>query len=244
MKKRWMVLVAVVAIAVMVFGVISTGAWFSDTKTSPTSQIASGTLVLREAGITSFNLGTITNMAPGDKTPDAVIYIINDGSLPLGWVGGLDFSSTDEKLYEALYVDYAQMEFLKPGGGTWEPTDNFITNGVGSGLYGAAFNYMAAPPLSKFGVISLKAWDNNALMTPGFPYEHEGALKPGYSYKLTLRFGFAEGAGNEYQGNVAAPLNIKFKVNATQLTTGALNALNPGLGIHLTWMNEQIAKQP
>ena len=245
MKKKWTILIALVAIAVMVFGVLSSGAWFTDTKTTKSNTFTAGTLVLGGPGIKSFTVGDITNMAPGDKTGYATIGIKNKGTTPLAWFGNWEFSGTDNKLYDALYVDFAKMEFLAPDGTTpWESMDNFIEDGVGAGTYKAGIDSsMLASPLNKFGVISLHAFDNNASMTPGFSFEHMGALKTNYSYKLTVRFGFAEGAGNDYQGSVAGPLNVKFTVNAVQITEGALDALNLGLSTHKTWLDEQIAKQ-
>jgi len=223
-----------------------TFAYFSDTETTTNNTFTAGTLELDGAGFASFDLGSITaNMAPGDLTQTVTITINNTGSLPLAWFGGIELSG-GTLLREALFVNYAQMEFVKPDGTTsWEPTgtDNFIANGVGAGTYASAFAYLASPPESKFGVISLDAWDNNALMTPGFPYEHMGALKPDYAYRLTLQFGFAPLAGNEYQGDNASPVNMVFKAYATQVNAGALNALNPGLSVHLTWLDQQLAKQ-
>jgi hypothetical protein len=81
-------------------------------------------------------------------------------------------------------------------------------------------------------------------MVPGSVYEHAGALKPNYSYKLTVRFGFAPTAGNEYQG--LGPVTAKLQVNATQINSAALEAQGvpaataPGL---VTWANSQIADQ-
>ena len=247
-KGNVTILASIFVIATMMFSMgLGTMAYFTDTKTSAVSTFTAGTLKLDDDGFASFNLGTI-DMAPGDLTTKASITIINDGSLPLAWFGGLEVSG-GALLREAIYIDDAQMEFLDKWGNAnaWsngEPTDHFITAGVGSGTYASAFAYLAALPESKFGVISLKAWDNNALMTPGFPYEHMGALNPGYMYRLTIRFGFASGAGNEYQGDVTNPVTITFKVYATQVNAGALDALKSGLSIHLGWLNTQLSHQP
>ena len=244
MKGNVTILASIVVIATMMFSMgLGTMAYFSDTKTSAGSTFTAGTLILDETGFDSFDLGDIVeNMAPGDLSDTVVITIRNDGTLPLAWFGGLEVSG-GALLREAIYIEDAQTEFL----GGWfpvEPTDHFITNGVGSGTYASAFGYLAAPPYSKFNVISLKAWDDNALMCPGQGYEHMGALNPGYSYKLTLRFGFAAGAGNEYQGDVTSPVTISFKVYATQVNAGALNALKPTLSNHLVWLNTQLSHQP
>lgn len=240
MKAKWMVLVSVIAIAVMVIGVLGTGAWFTDTKTSGTSTISSGTLLLNGEGISGFTLGTIENMAPGDKTPEAVVIVKNDGTIPLVWFGDLVVSG-DGWMKEAVYIDYAKMEFVAKPGGTWgEPTDNFITNGRGSGPSPSWYNTLA--DLSPFHVNTLKVFDGTTGMGTA-PYEFMGALKTGYSYKLTLRFGFAELAGNEYQGK--GPLNLSFKVVATQVKEGAVQAVNPAWAAPslITWANTQLGNQ-
>jgi len=219
-----------------------TYSYFSDTKTSASNTFTAGTLKLDGTGFTSFNLGSIVgNMAPGDLSDYASITIENTGTLDLAWFG--DWVITGGvKLREAIYIDSATMRFYCPDGiNTWEPTDNFITNGVGSGPYPAWYNSLAS--LSKFVVVSLDVWDgNNGMGTT--PYEHMGALKHGYSYKLTIRFGFAKDAGNEYQGDAVNPVNISFKVDATQINAGALEALHPTFSNHLIWLQQQIAKQP
>jgi hypothetical protein len=236
-KKTLALLIAIAILGVMAFGMISSGAWFTDTATSDTNSLSSGTLSIDDAKLSQVNLGTISNMAPGDKTGDVVIVIENNGTIPLAWFGDLIIGNS--VLKDAIYIDYAQMEFLKPGGGSWEPTDNFISDGVGDGDYPTWYNTLAG--LSTFKVITLKNFDANNGMG-STPYEFMGALKPGYSYKLTLRFGFAEGAGNDYQH--AGPLTVSFKADATQITAGALDAIQAGFGTnHLTWMNDQIVKQ-
>lgn len=220
---------------------IGTYAYFSDTETSPATTFTAGTLELNGPGIANFNLGTIGNMAPGDKTGDAVIYIQNVGTVPLGWFGDLVISGGN-KLREAIYIDYALMQFE---GGSWaEADDNFILNGRGSGPYPGEYNKFA--DLSPFKVLTLKNFDGGPFMNPGTGYEFMGALKPGYAYRLTLRFGFAEGAGNEYQGSVTSPVNISFKVDATQVKKEALKLLVPTLADAPWtegWMNGQLANQ-
>lgn len=219
-----------------------TFAYFSDTETTANNTFTAGTLELDEAGFASFDLGAITaNMAPGDFTNNVTIIIKNTGSLPLAWFGDWVITGGN-KLREAIYINYAQMEFIAPPGGTWsEVTDNFIANGVGSGTYPGWFNTLAA--MSPFGVVTLNNWDGNNGMG-STPYEHMGALKPGFSYKLTIGFGFAAAAGNEYQGDVVNPVNIRFEVDATQVNKGALDAIQPTFGTtHLVWLNAQLANQ-
>ena len=233
-----------ILVSMMVIGLVATlagaglYAYFSDTETSTSNTFTAGTLdiSLGESETTEISIG---NMAPGDVTGDWVITITNDGTLDLAWFGNLVVTGGD-KLREAIYIDYAKMEFLP---GPWEPEDNFIADGVGSGPYPGWYNYLAG--LSPFGVVTLKNFDDNEGMCPGTPYEFMGALKPDYSYKLTLRFGFAKDAGNEYQGDATNPVTISFKVDATQVNAAALDALNPPLPLsnYLSWLEAQIAKQ-
>jgi hypothetical protein len=237
MNKLWKPALLFAAIAVMAIGVLSSGAWFTDTASGTGAELYSGTLSIDDAKLSIAELGTVSNMAPGDVTDEAVIVIKNDGTIPLAWFGDLVVSNS--YLKDAIYIEYAQMEFLAPDGvTTWEPTDNFITDGVGSGPYPAWYDTLAG--MSTFGVVTLDVFDGNNGMGSA-PYEFMGALNPGYRYKLTLRFGFAGGAGNDYQGR--GPLNLSFKVEATQVTADALNAFESGFGTHETWLNAQLAKQ-
>jgi len=239
MNKKILASILVIGILALAMG-YGTYSYFSDTKTSTSNTFTAGTLKLDSDGFATFDLGAIVgNMAPGDLSGTASITIKNTGSLPLVWLG--DWVITGGvKLREAIYIDDATMEFLDKTGtpGIWEPTDHFITNGVGSGPYPGWYNYLAS--LSHFGVVSLDVWDgNNGMGTT--PYEHVGALKPGYAYKLTVRFGFAKDAGNEYQGDVTDPVTIKFKVDATQANPDALKTLTSWAD--WTWINAQLAKQ-
>jgi len=244
MNKKILASIFVIGILALAMG-YGTYSWFSDTKTSTSNTFTAGTLdiSLGESETTEISIG---NMAPGDVTGDWVITIKNDGTLNLAWFGDLVVTG-GSMLRDVIYIDYAQMEFLDKNGNPnalWpEPTDNFILNGVGSGLYPDWYNTLAG--LSTFGVITLKNFDGNNGMGVA-PYEFMGALKPEYSYRLTLRFGFAKGAGNEYQGDVAGPVTISFKVDATQVNAEAIHAINsawaaPAL---VDWMNTQLSHQP
>lgn len=238
-SKKILASIVVIGMLTLAMG-YGTYSWFSDTKTSQSNTFTAGTLKLDGAGFAVFDLGDTSNMAPGDLTAYANVTIKNVGTLPLAWFGDWEITG-GIKLREAIYIDYAKMEFLRPDGTTtWESTDNFITNGVGSGPYPSWYNYLAS--LSKFSVVTLDVWDGNNGMGCA-PYEHMGALMPGYSYRLTVRFGFAAGAGNEYQGDAVSPVTIKLRVDATQVNAGALNALKPTFSNHLIWLNDQLDKQ-
>lgn len=223
-------------VAVMVYGLIGSGAWFTDTVTSDENVIQAGTLSINDAALSQATIAVL-NMAPGDVTDDVVLYITNNGTIDLAWFGDLVIEG-DSTLKGAIYIDYAKMEFL---GGSWaEPEDNFITDGVGSGPYPGWYNTLAAS--SPFGVVTLDVFDGSNGMGVA-PYEFMGALKPGFAYKLTLRFGFAKEAGNEYQN--LGPLTITFKTDATQINAEAIDALHSGWAASslVDWFNIQIANQ-
>jgi predicted ribosomally synthesized peptide with SipW-like signal peptide len=237
MNKFWKPALLLAAVAVMVIGMLGSGAWFTDTATSATNSLTSGTLSIEDAKLSEDTLGTIAPMAPGDKTGEVVIVVKNNGNLPLFWVGNLVIEGP-AKLKEAIYIDYAMMQFE---GGSWaEADDNFITNGVGSGLYPTDYN--AAAALNKFHKIGLNVFDGRNFMGVT-PNEFMGALKPGYNYRLTLKFGFAEGADNSYQG--LGPLTIKFVANAMQPKAEAIHAYNGGWDSNYmqSWALGQIANQ-
>lgn len=251
--------VAVIAF-VAAIAVGATSAYFSDTATSSTNTFTSGTLSLKNEGLVDAPAITIPNMAPGDVSPEYSIIIKNDGSMNLAWLGNWQFDGGvdgETDLKNALYIDYAKMEFLAPNGTTsWlddattgygpvsgpatdtNGQDVFIENGTGHGPYSSWYTTLAGA--SPFGVVSFNKWNDNAGMVPGSVYEHAGALKPGYSYKLTVKFGMAAGATDLYQG--LGPVTAKLQVNATQLVSSQISALT-GSWADMTWLNNQIADQ-
>jgi predicted ribosomally synthesized peptide with SipW-like signal peptide len=250
MKKLLFTIMACVLSLGLVGGAF---AYFTDTETSSTNSFTAGTLTLDSAGIASATPIVISCMAPGDVTGEYVITIKNTGCIDLAWLGDWQFTGGGgtPDLMDALYIDYAKMEFLASDGTTvWlddattgyeaDGSDIFIMNGVGHGPYPSWYNTLAAA--STFGLLSLNKWNNNAGMVPGSVYEHAGALKQGYSYKLTVKFGFASGAGNTYQN--LGPVTAKLVVNATQIVASQIQALTGGWPYgDLSWLNAQIADQ-
>lgn len=256
------ILMSLMAIVLLVIGLVGAGtaAYFSDTATSAGNTFTAGTLDIGEEGLTDAAVITLDNMAPGDVSGPFVVVITNAGSLNLAWLGDWQFEG-DPDLMDALYIASARMEFLAPDGSpSWldddttgygpgggaatndNGQDNFITNGTGSGPYSGWYTTLAG--LSEFSVVTFNNWNDNAGMVPGSVYEHAGALKPNYSYRLTVTFGMAPGAGNVYQD--LGPVTASLTVNATQINAAALElqgvpaASAPGL---VTWMNAQIADQ-
>jgi hypothetical protein len=229
---------------------LGSGAWFTDTATSDPNVIYSGTLSIKDEDLSTAVLPPITNMAPGEVTDEVEIVIKNDGNIDLAWFGDLVVTGSPT-LKQAIYIHTATMEFLSPDGEPWidDPgapspytADNFIAAGVGAGPYPGTYNALAAQ--SPFGLVTLSTFDGTSAMGTA-PYEFVGALKPNYSYKLTLQFGFATGAGNGYQN--LGPLNISFTAKATQIKLAAVDAYFPGNtwddSIVNTWMPNQILDQ-
>ncbi len=236
-KKSIVLLMSVAMIAILAYGVIGSGAWFSDSATSSANTITTGTLSIDDGQLSKATIN-VPNLAPGDVTGDIVFYITNNGNVNLAWLGDLSFTDPSGGLADVIYIDYAQMEFL---GGSWaEPTDNFISNGRGSGDWPSAYNTTA--DLSEYHVITLENFvaGRNFMGVP--PYEFAGALRPGYAYRLTLRLGMVKAAGNEYQH--LGPMTLTLKVDATQVNLDAIQILSPNMdGSNMNFFNTQITNQ-
>lgn len=240
MNKK--LIISLVMIGVMAFGAgLGTFAWFTSDATSTENTFESGTLNLNVNNDTNgeyaLDLGTINNVAPGDVFTEEEIVIKNDGSLDLAWAGKFEVTG-DTELANALYIKDMKMQFLKPDGTAWEPEDQFITDGKGSGLYPAA--YVAIQDNTMGDVITLKNFLEAGIMDPDNPGIQMGALKNGYSYKLTFTLGMAEAAGNAYQGK---SMGLKYAVESTQVKAGALDAMMTGGAGHITWFEQQTGKQ-
>ncbi len=250
--KKILISVATIAL-VTVVAVKATGAFFNDTDVSYANTLTSGTLAMdvnadSPSNTFTYDLGTTTNLRPGDATTLATIQMTNEGSINLGWFGY--FSWTGESVMaDHMYIKTAQMEFLKPDGtSTWEVTDPFITDGTGSGTYGAYYTALAASDTT--GKISLTTWnsivENNMMGTGGGVFT--GALKPGYKYRLSIQLAMDPNADNTLQGK---SLDLTFNVKSTQISADALTSLDTGdsqISIAapsaiVDWMNIQIGHQ-
>jgi len=248
-SKLMMTMLALTMALALVAG--GTMAWFTANDDAGEAVFTAGTLKVDVSdGLTTFaNLlpnSKHGNMNPGDVYDEIEIIIENTGTKNLIWFGDWSASLTDstktDALLDGIYIHSMKMEFLAPAGGTWnEPTDQFITDGIGSGAYPGWYNTLAAQ--GPFPVVSLRSWlDNNGMGVT--PNEHMGALKPGYKYKLTVQFGFYFAADNNYQGDVASPVEITFAVNATQVVADAITAIGiPNAASHVTWALGQLANQ-
>ena len=244
MKKILLSLAVITIVAVGAIG--ATRAYFSSTATSTTNTFTAGTLKLNAGGFGTFDFGPLT-LAPGQITGEKSITIKNDGTTNLAWFGDLVVGGN--KLKEAIYIDSAKMEFLDTHGNVssvdWpELTDNFITAGRGTGPNSTWYESLANAA-TPFQVVSLKAFDGNNGMGTA-PYEFMGALKPGYSYRLTLKFGMAANAGNEYQADVVGePVTVSFKADATQVNVAQIQTLNASWAASslVDWANTQLSHQ-
>lgn len=247
MKKR--LVLALLLVGLLAFGAgIGTYAWFTSTATSTNNEFVTGTLKLdiNGEGDEEFNLdlGPIGNLAPGEKTDEVSIEIKNDGSLDLVWFGKFVIND-EEGLSNAIYIDDMKMEFLDDEGeiNNWEVTDHFIKDGKGYGEYGDHYDGLIDEAM---GVITLANFLNDNAMGAGNGVQM-GALKPGYSYRLTFTLGMAEAAGNEYQGK---SMDLAYTIDATQVNEGAISSLLEseehlsGDVSHLyNWFVDQIEKQ-
>ncbi len=253
MKSRMLISLLVIALAAAVIGG-ATMAWFTDKDDAGAATFTAGTLKIDVSdGLATFE-GLLPeskhgNMNPGDVYDEIEIIIENNGSKKLGWVGNWTVTQVDSQLSDALldgiYIKTMKMEFLSPGENLdWETADQFITDGVGSGDYSNWYNTLANMSSFDRKVVTLRNWiDNNGMGVT--PNEHMGALMPGYKYKLTVQFAFHEECGNDYQGDVASPVEVGFEVKATQIVAEALEKELglPNASSHEDWMLKQIAKQ-
>ncbi len=252
MKSRMMLSMLVIALVAAVIGG-ATMAWFTsqDTAGGP-AVFTAGTLVVDVSkGLQTFqdllpDASKHGNMTPGDVYDEIEIIIENTGTKNLAWFGNWEATLLDgeknDKLLDGIYIHMMKMEFKSPQGADWEPMDQFITNGVGSGLYLDWYDFLAAQ--LPFPVVQLRHWLDNNGMGVAPPYEHMGALKPGYKYKLTVQFGFYKGTDNDYQGDKASPVQLSFTVDATQVNVDALNDFKENFGNwHYNWLVAQLNKQ-
>lgn len=270
MKSRMIVSFMVIALAAALIGG-ATMAWFTDRENAMEQTFTAGILDISTSNnLLGLELPTIEHMNPGDTFGPFEIEIVNVGNKRLFWVGDWRFETLDElddRLLDALYIKTMKMEFLDSNGNHW--TDDpwysgyeFIKDGKankvvfpdGSYNVGEYETYLALQGTTlidnnKVDVISLRNFLDNNAMLPG-PYEHMGALKPGYKYKLTVEFGFLKEAGNHYQGieGEVSPVKISFVVNAMQVNEEAMNdfgeSFNYALGTNqINWANNQLALQ-
>lgn len=232
MKKILTSLLSIAAISAVVAG--ATGAFFTDAEVSTAAAFDSGTFTIDvngdSDGTFSFNLGTITDISPGDLTGTAEIIVKNTSNINAATFGRFTLSA-DTGLANAIKINHYKVEYFESDGITLTPRwtapnfdpyygtdinqDWFIKNGDESSLWAGVG-----------GSTNIKTWveGNGPLDVPGTAWDME-ALKPGESYKITFQFQMDPAAGNEYQNKA---VNIGYEVKATQVNTTAIVGL--GLG--------------
>jgi hypothetical protein len=106
MSKKIMSIIAIVALGIMAFGAISSGAWFTNTAISNQNDTKMGTLVVnivdgREGSTPGLH---IANAEPGVAGAPFTLGIDNLGSLPLKAVVTAPFETGNGDLYNLLWV--------------------------------------------------------------------------------------------------------------------------------------------
>jgi hypothetical protein len=229
MKKIIMSISTISAIALAVAG--ATGAFFNDVETSATTTLTSGTLnidLTDSVGAIPLNLGSISNLAPGETTPSATIKVKNSGSINAATFAKIKLVS-DTGLVGALKLYNWKVDYFKADGTPsprWATKDPYYGVGVNEDWFikdGVAHSGFVAAG----GSANLSAWltGNGALDVPGTPNDMEGLKANGSYYVVTLQFQMDPAANNAFQGKSAA---LAFEVDATQLNTDAIVGL--GLG--------------
>lgn len=251
MKKIMMSLLTIALVGAVITGGVM--AWFSDTETSTTNTFTSGTLNIKvnnsDPGLFTFDLGTISNIAPGDMTGTATIKVENIGNLDAATFGRFVLTDDEGLALKLKFYEYQVLYFMSDGTtavARWNPDDPY---------YGTAINmdYWVKDGVMHSGVVraggkdNLREWvdGNGALDIPGASWDMEG-LKPGSHYVLSFQFQMDPGAGNWYQGK---SVTLGYEVWATQINRGAVLALNLGgnmpteVDAHVGYMTRQLALQ-
>lgn len=243
--KRNLYLGMLVILLCAVLAASGTTGWFTARAESAGAAIGAGTLHLDPESFTRFDLSALGLFAPGQVSDEYVLDITNTGNLPLAWFGYFVTGGPDAALLEqAIFIDYARMEYLRPDGTAWEEADEYITAGTGAAGHP---EYTALAAADLMGVLSLDSWGGFDGQGAG-PGVQMGALRPGHTCRLTLRLGFAEAVTGDYQDR---EMHIEYKVAATQARADALNALGGGDGriaehigdLHLGWLEDRLSKQ-
>jgi hypothetical protein len=107
MKKRLMLVVAVLAIATMAYGLLGTGAWWKAPTTAQNNNFQAATF-----GMTIGRTGTqtvsgacaFTDMVPGGDPKECKIYLTNTGSVPINVVWSGFTLSGDEVMMDNVYL--------------------------------------------------------------------------------------------------------------------------------------------
>lgn len=231
MKKILTSVFSILLISGVVAG--ATGAFFTDSEVSTAAAFNGGTFTIDvngdSDGTFEFNLGDISDIAPGDLTGTAEIIVKNSSDINAATFGRFTLSGGDG-LEDVLNIYHYKVEYFNaddtltdrwtapdfdPYFGEAVNQDWWIKEGV------VHTNFVNAG-----GTGNIKTWvqGNGPLDVPGTAWDME-ALKPGEYYKITFQFQMDPSANNSYQNKT---VNLGYEVKATQINTSAVVGL--GLG--------------
>ncbi len=132
MSKKLYLLLAVAVLVVMAFGMIGTGAWFTD-KETVSKDVTTGTLDLTIGGSAVTDPISIRGLEPGAAPTHLGDYCINNaGTIDFKWRMKMALTDNPNNLANFLNVQVSY-----PGVGSIEvPVSYFTTGYIGTGSYG------------------------------------------------------------------------------------------------------------
>ncbi|HZW04548.1 MAG TPA: TasA family protein [Anaerolineaceae bacterium] len=103
MFKKSILVLIVAVLAVLAYGTLSTGAWFTDQEDVATGTVSAGTLDLK---VTTDGDFLVENLEPGDPefTNIGVFCAENIGDFDMKWQGDISITAGNEALAEYLLV--------------------------------------------------------------------------------------------------------------------------------------------
>lgn len=110
MKKRWALVILLGTIAVLVYGMFGSGAWFTSTATSTDNKLTAATLKLEVDGVNSVaRTYVLDNIKPGDWALAGQAPLKNVGTLPGKlWFEIVNVTPSDGPLGALVYPKFQQ----------------------------------------------------------------------------------------------------------------------------------------
>ena len=212
MKARIMMSMLVIALAAALVGG-ATMAWFTDQADIGGNEFKAGRLTIDVADRnknTTFNLGEIGKMEPGDITDEATIRIRNTGNIDAATFGRFQTSGGSGLAHALKFYKY-EVNFFDKDNEALDRKDVFIKDGEIQGNIGGMHT-------------NLRKWIDNSgpcdIMGTAWDME---ALKPWEYFEITFSLQLDPQAGNEYQEKTTTLL---YEVLATQVQADAIVDLN------------------